>query len=494
MPLGTTENGKLWCLKALHPSDPVVDISGLPDQYSGSTTTLNLQSVFTISAAPTATGTWGCDILVNPDGISFGYAKISDSTSNDDAGGLSSARYTEFISPQMAPDGKYMTGINTFLTTMERWRLVYWGCSGYQDGPALANQGTLAACQYGIEPNRFAPFPAFANGVSAAGAAGNACCGFGRDVVQYDATDLPSYERSQQLPNAMFGESKNGFYMPGRLGPNHQVWRSQKDMLNWVASDSKLSQVGSYPNIPFTRPPAGVGGISRNLILPGTKLSGVGGYFPNMTDLCDTQTVCVGHPPHPAVRSTTWQLSTDDNTGKVRGLKEDGMINPQLADNVGAVSFRNLSVSTSISLYFRVGLEIQCLPGSSYAPYLRVAPAYDPQAVEAYYKISRELKDAYPVEYNDLGKLWDVIKTVGRSVLPGIAQGLSMVPGPVGMIARGVAPILGSIMGATQPRDKPPAATVERAQNVVTEKRVNKARARIARPKRGRAGARTRRV
>jgi hypothetical protein len=65
---------------------------------------------------------------------------------------------------------------------------------------------------------------------------------------------------------------------------------------------------------------------------------------------------------------------------------------------------------------------------------------YDCRALDTYFAIARELKDAYPADYNDLGKIWDIISRVGKKVLPV----LKVMPGP---IAQGIATTAGGAIG-----------------------------------------------
>jgi hypothetical protein len=43
---------------------------------------------------------------------------------------------------------------------------------------------------------------------------------------------------------------------------------------------------------------------------------------------------------------------------------------------------------------------------------------HDQVALDTYFAIARELKDAYPADYNDLGKIWDAISAASKKALP----------------------------------------------------------------------------
>jgi len=60
--LGSTPTGSDWCLKALHPADPLTEVRGVPDQSSVPSVFLNFQTVGSVKPSSHAVGTWGCDL------------------------------------------------------------------------------------------------------------------------------------------------------------------------------------------------------------------------------------------------------------------------------------------------------------------------------------------------------------------------------------------------------------------------------------------------
>lgn len=56
-----------------------------------------------------------------------------------------------------------------------------------------------------------------------------------------------------------------------------------------------------------------------------------------------------------------------------------------------------------------------------------------------YFRISRELKDGYPADYNDLGKILDVIKGAAKFVLPIASNFLPMLR-PVSALVSAMGP------------------------------------------------------
>jgi hypothetical protein len=106
-----------------------------------------------------------------------------------------------------------------------------------------------------------------------------------------------------------------------------------------------------------------------------------------------------------------------------------------------------------------------------------MSPPYDPLALASYYRINRELKDGYPADFNDLGKLWDVIKSAATVA----GKALSVVPGVPGLIGTAIPGVVGVVdhfvqrgkkkkVKGSAPRDPPPAASVQRARMSVQAK------------------------
>lgn len=274
---------------------------------------------------------------------------------------------------------------------IEAHRLIALGVSAYQDGPALSDQGTLTATQYPVAPRR----------VNATSTTLGACS---HRVIYHQTGDIASYVASQHMPNAYFGPSKLGCYLPLRLSKDSEEYRT----------DATASQITSISD--------------ADRFTLGT-------------------TAGTSQLPYPAAEAAYM------SSGYVTG----DLVYKALNGNWGSICARNLSPATSFAFYFRITIECRVLPNSPLAPQQSVSPAYDPAAIANYYRISRELKDAYPVDYNDLGKLWEVIKGAVRT----ISGGLSFVPGPIGQIA-GLVHGLVPAPAAHGPVDNPPAATQQR--------------------------------
>lgn len=330
---------------------------------------MNYQSVYTISPGAGTTGTWSLDGQLIPGPLSFGAATYTDSAG---------VHAVEFINTQI-PGATHGDRLAGFLSDFTRWRLAYAAVTIYQDGPDLANQGTVVVCQKPVSPARYT--------LDAGDLQSAAGLGF-HPAFHLEAPDLPNYTTSQSMPNAYFGRSREGAYIPLKLTHSHQAWHSQAD-LQFQATNAAISSYAS--NV-----------YGGRLILPTSLADNVSAY-PYLS--CNDVHLKAGDPANNAIY----------------GSVTSNFCNENWAD----FSFRNMAVTTSLSLFFRFGFEMQTQPGSVLTPHLKLSPEYDPQSIDTYFKISRELKDGYPADFNDLGKIWDVISSVAKSVAPA----LTMIPG-----------------------------------------------------------------
>jgi hypothetical protein len=246
----------------------------------------------------------------------------------------------------------------------QQWRLAYCGVTITQDGPALADQGTCVCSQGPVIPIRATSGVLNYATTSMASLA---------TVEVYSAEDLPNYTASQALPNAYFDLSKKGTYVPLKLTRTSQSWRSQSDLVGTGIASNLTADYGYVFPTAMTY------------------------AWPHWSMLCTyaSGTATPGYfNPHRYLTS------------------------PMLNDVMAHISVRNVAVTTSFAFFFRVGLELRVHPSSALSPQLTLAPRHDPRALESYFAISRELKDAYEAKYNDAGKLWNVISSTVKSLAP----------------------------------------------------------------------------
>lgn len=409
LPLGATGTGADWCLKALHPADPLTEVRGIPDHSAVPSVLMNYQSVYTLTPHAGSVGPWSFNATLLPHPVNFMYVDYFDSV-------VPVGTETCFLNTQLA-GGNHYDKYNSFIGMAQRWRLAYMSVTAYQDGPDLANQGSLVVAQSPVEPIEL---PVTWNTVVPNASAGPS-------LEYYTAEDYPNFDTSQAMPNAYFNRSREGAYVPLKLTETCQDWRSVRDdcFAGVPSPNIQLSGAWNLPTVgtyPYPHANCAVGGIGPLIIAAATT-----------------------------------------------GQRTGGMLNGTFAH----ICAKNLDAATSFTFYVRMGVEMQVCPSSVLSPQMKLSPPHDQVALDTYFAIARELKDAYPADYNDLGKIWEVISRAGKHILPFIGA-----TGPIGSAVSGVGRAaigLGDVIAERRKskrnaRDKPAAAEVERqadAQKVV---------------------------
>jgi hypothetical protein len=294
----------------------------------------------------------------------------------------------------------------------------YMGASVYLTANDLSNEGQITAAQYPFQVRECA----LGNVYSV-----SPTCVLQSKIVSVTKMDNPSYSSLVKMPNVYTGEAKEGCYMPLKLDGNHQQWHDERDKCRFIPiSDNDL----------YSLPTAAPGVIS----------------------------------PYLASQGAYATTASPNINGDMHLLP--------CTENLGRIVCRGLNVAAKITIVVRFGFECQVQPDSAYASFLAVCPEYDMIAVETYYKIARRLKDAYPVSYNDFGKLWNVIKGAAKAVAPV----LSVVPG--GEMITTLGKGIGSMVDMAQEKpSKAPTAPANGPSAVELEEAVKGAMSKYA-PKR----------
>lgn len=298
---------------------------------------------------------------------------------------------------------------DNWLADFSHWRMMYGGLSIHLSAPATADQGVVVAAQYPYSPTELGAMSLITGGNSYTTRS---------PVVTFDQSAIiPGYSSLIAMPNAYAGNAKDGIYMPMKLESNHVRWHTvsdtRYDASGWAADPSSVGYV-----IPTSGPAAA---------WPYTEADGL------------------------------WY------NAKFYGHRHLMPCN----STFGGIVFRGLSQGATLNFTFRMGFEARCVPTSSFTSFLKVSPEHDLMAITNYYKVARQLKDAYPVAYNDMGRLWDLIKGAARVVSPV----LSVVPG--GELIKKAGGVLGKIgdvaFGSKKQADQAVSASMlEQAQKAVS--------------------------
>lgn len=379
-PLGSTPDGADWCLKALHPSDPQTEVRGIPDKSAVPSVFMNYQSTFVVgNPDPAGVATWDMLGQLTPHPINF--------LTIGRANGPLNATQASYLNSQLL-GATHAEKYTNWLGMVERWRLAYMSVSIYQDAPALSNQGTLVAAQHVVKPLKY---PAF--WIQNNGQGGPTRMVTAADVTSLQPADIPNFTTLQSMPNAYFNRSVEGAYISLKLTKTCQKWHSTTDA---ITHTDDLED-------PFVGP--GINGAT----LRGREIPSTPG-------------------------TTTWPFIGTPRRfiDLVAPGVQNGTTTSNYCNDVWATfAARNLGPTTSFSFFVRAGFEVQVQPGTALTSHQRLSPKYDRTALDNYFAISRELKDAYPVEYNDKGVILSTIAKIANAVSPF----LGMVPGVGGILS-----------------------------------------------------------
>lgn len=369
---------------------------------------MNYQTVYTISPSEGATGTWSINGQLIPHPICFGAFDVRDSVG---------ARTLEALNSQLSGVG-HAAKFNAFQSEFTAWRLAYASVTIYQDGPDLANQGTIVVCQKPVDPLRMnvdstlTAFPIYAAR---------------HHAFHMMSADYPTYETSQAMPNSYFGKSKEGAYIPLKLTRTHQTWHSHRDL---------TYQMNSCGH-PYYDVETVANGTAGQVVLASDVAVSTTGFYP-FASLND-----VHYYAGAEVRSKE-RMKATTSSGGVGAPSTDYIVGDVTSEfcneNWADFSVHNMATTTSLSFFFRFGFECRLQPTSMLSPQLKLSPCEDEVALNAYFQIAREMKDAYPADYNDLGKIWDVISGIAK----GISPFLTLIPG-IGPILAGAVPTIASV-------------------------------------------------
>lgn len=115
---------------------------------------------------------------------------------------------------------------------------------------------------------------------------------------------------------------------------------------------------------------------------------------------------------------------------------------PPMNDTAGSIFILGVSPGTTFQCKYMAGFEGLPYAGSSSTTHLQRSPAHDALAMEVFAKLTRDVvMDAYPADWNFLGKLGSWLRTAASKIIPMIApaiQGYSR--GGIGGAIAGVAP------------------------------------------------------
>jgi len=363
-PLGETEIGKAWCLKALHPAETSIISSPMPTRETRSFATVAFQQLNMLSMPSTFSTSkpYNLTIYFHRDPTLLFSYKFTQSGSGDVTGYVHSN--------QIANSTHYAEHV-ALRANCERFRLTSSSISAYFDGASETDQGHVVCGQTDL-PRLVIPVlvPATDLPVNDFGARLSVC-------IYQD--DPPAMEQIVQTTRPYQGPANRGVYCPSKL----------QSLGAWVTTNVSYFLPGSStPTTPVTPgcfPFSDLGGGSYFADQPSSDFQGT---FPYMW-------TAGGGAPR--------TFAQTDST-------------------LTSIFFTGIAPTTTVRVTTRWTLDMVVRPGTPYAPFVRMPPVEDLPALKMYSEISRRLADGYPSSYNNLGFLLPLIgkiaSTIGPVILP----------------------------------------------------------------------------
>lgn len=359
-----------WLLKSLDPA-------GVPGNYGQCSipdgTTKPLSAVEWITTArisdpgTTASTLWDLDLYTIPNPLIMScYQARNESTAQSTT--------SRILNQQLGALNNDYDFSELFANVCELYRISYMSITTQLNCTALTNQGMVYAAQY-VYPNyEVYMTPTYTTTESGVTPEAQVV----RLVQMWDRSDDKSYQDLIQIPSSYKGRAEEGTYSVLKLGQESRKWTPTNDTRAILTqSDDDLSKLShSDVNVGFT-------GLVDSSAIP----YGVGSPVASATSW--------GHA-YPRVRDPTC-LKT---------------------------SFVGLSHESTIDVKIILGIEMIARPGSTVYPYMQYGSPYNDLALVMHDTAWRGFYDAYPADYNALGKfgpaLAKILESVGKVVKAGV--------------------------------------------------------------------------
>lgn len=413
--LGLTEEGRAWCLKALHPSESAPEVMGIPDRSGQDTVMIHFTSRYVLGRPiGYATTTWDADLSLLPNPVAFLGITFHDGNHANSATGTC---YNTQLGTAGATAG---SKVESWLALAQRWRIAYESMTVELDASALYNSGNVVAANAPVKARKVgftpmsierrykdheaAPFVTNAAAINfdhdrldigIDGVANYAPLAF--NALAFQSGDEPDYDTLINMPRAYQGLAKDGVYMPLCLSHPENKWFGEQNVCYFAGTNA------------FTFPTSGtkevhampVGSATANAVTAWPFAAALDSHTSTGTFINPISGAVIGAPG-----------------GAVGGMTSGMKIVSFCNQTWSHACFRNLSENATLVVTVRCGFEIEAQPGTTLSTQLAPSPLYDPLALDAYYAIRREMADAYPASYNDLNKLLKVVVGGGRIMLP----------------------------------------------------------------------------
>jgi hypothetical protein len=206
-PLGSTDVGRSWCMRALHPAHPSLAFHGIPDRTAVPTAMLEYRSTYTLAPPSGATTIWGASLCFLPSPILFATTR-STYGSSAVAGTLVNNQIPgTFLSDKLA----------YWRMSAGQARCAYYGVTIEYDSPTLLDQGTVVCSQLPSQWQILAP------------ASAPSATDLQADWLQ----GSPTYDSLIHLPLAIQLQGREGLYIPVKLDDPALAFTNQGTALDY---------------------------------------------------------------------------------------------------------------------------------------------------------------------------------------------------------------------------------------------------------------------
>lgn len=377
--VSTTNAGRDWLLKALHPAEPSLAGVQMPDGTELDTVPLELTMTYSLAADSTPIpSAWGAQITLLPSIVPLAVYPTDGAASVLPAFNL---RYPQIAATNANDD------FLGFMRNVEAFRLTFASVTIHLDANATTDQGTIVACQQVCKPLLI--IPGVGTAISCA-----PVTAWDYTVPVFTTGDVPGYDQIMAMPRAYQANMRDGCYLPLHLNQTSQHWYSMREAAGVVDLASVTSPVPGFYQY---------------------KL--------------------------PTTRGNSWPYWSADRAYLNGANVYSPPCCPMLSENFGHIAIKNLHPSSAVVIKVRTGLELKVQTQSPYLPYCKPSADVDSVAISSYFRIVRQLEDAYPASYNANG---DILKWIGKAVrtvtpllgaIPGWGPLLQAAGGPVSKLA-----------------------------------------------------------
>lgn len=375
LPLATTPGGRVFAMKALHPSDQEIKTARVPGESFPS-----LSIAFdTIAVIPIPEGKSSVTIVQNANpalpvsiGVGNGYdVPIHDVwyVTNSSMG------YPGLVHNAASNAELFGTTINETMDGIMRYRVTAQSVTATLVAPTLTNQGNVTSWQATQVPQISTNFTVTAN----------ADLFFNKMFVH---PELWIYDRPMlDLNNALLGTNaytapaRDGVYQPLKLDSFDWVsgrrtimtWNEKERGSNRAAYTQDVTADDSWPYL-FRNDNVGRHTYSNGSV---------------SVPMLDFWNEAANFMPPPSSKTVGVTLFS--------GLQDDGTV--------------------SVRLRIRQIVEVVPYPSTTFAPLVEAPLPPDYTSIQMVKEIAARMKDGYPASYNDLDKLRSVIGKIGKGLL-----------------------------------------------------------------------------